>query len=283
MGRFLRYWWRCVKIALRGTCQFANDWNWLFGTPILAFAIYFLSAGNPEMRFFENAILNVLAAATIAFCITFAIKFFHRLFATPSALYWESKQEIERLEDQLKPSIKCHFDILDAGCVRPNTTVSALQVVLGAHSTTPELRESRKRGVYYRIAVEAAGTTIVEKCTGYITLITKNLQPCFVGEKLLLTFAPAEGADSTAKDLRPQIREHLDFMFIGDDNRPVITTKDFKFPSSINTDELFSERAEYVIHIVISPQNGMPTHYNIRFIWTGLRDTARLIGFSPLT
>jgi hypothetical protein len=44
MRRFLCFWLDCARIAIRGSVVFANNWQWLFGIPIVAGILGFISA-----------------------------------------------------------------------------------------------------------------------------------------------------------------------------------------------------------------------------------------------
>ncbi len=100
MRAFCSYWWRCIRIAAKGSCEFANDWQWLFGVPVLAGFLVMLT-GEPEIKFIEHTILNGMLAAATVFALTFGIRFLYMLIAAPVKLDVEMEQRVRELERSL--------------------------------------------------------------------------------------------------------------------------------------------------------------------------------------
>jgi hypothetical protein len=103
---FFSFWWRCAKNAAKGNSAFANDWQWLFGYPAIAVALwvagYFYAelSGKIEMTLW-TAGLGALAAAAVAFAITWLAAFFVRLANAPVVLYRVEKEWADLLQSKL--------------------------------------------------------------------------------------------------------------------------------------------------------------------------------------
>ena len=102
------YWKRRIGLAARGTVEFANDWQWIFGVPALAaFAAAYLSKPEDGVIIAHHPIWDSFLVALLAFIITWAIVFFWRLmvvapyqmYATMAASLVEKQNEIQTLVD----------------------------------------------------------------------------------------------------------------------------------------------------------------------------------------
>jgi hypothetical protein len=102
MRSFFRFWWKCAKSAFRGNAAFANDWQWLVGYPIIALVVsvigYFYAelSGRIEMTLSTGA-MGLLAAAAIAFVITWVFSFIGRVLNQPVILFAAQQSKIDRL------------------------------------------------------------------------------------------------------------------------------------------------------------------------------------------
>jgi hypothetical protein len=103
MRRFIAFWWLCVRKAFWGNTAFANDWQWLVGYPATAALLWALGyfyaefSGRVEVTL-ANGALGALAAAFIAFVITWIIAFVARLLDAPVELYHCEKDRADQLE-----------------------------------------------------------------------------------------------------------------------------------------------------------------------------------------
>lgn len=87
-------------MAARGSCEFANDWQWLIGVPVAsAFLVYWLE--KPEFRPFQNPIVDSLAVAAITFGLTFVARFIVKLLAAPVQLHEEAERAVAKLQTLL--------------------------------------------------------------------------------------------------------------------------------------------------------------------------------------
>jgi hypothetical protein len=88
----------------------------------------------------------------------------------------------------LTPKLKCAFDPADPGCVRPPAPVTWLSPegrVVGSFEAS-----------YFRVRVECVTGAQVDGCRGRLVSIHRDGVAVLKGENLLLTFAPAEQADT---------------------------------------------------------------------------------------
>jgi hypothetical protein len=103
MRRFFFFWWLCARTAFRGNAAFANDWQWLIGYPITAASLWILGyfyaelSGKIEVTLSTGA-LGALAAAIVAYIITWGASFIVRLFNAPVIQFHEQKDRADKLE-----------------------------------------------------------------------------------------------------------------------------------------------------------------------------------------
>ena len=192
------------------------------------------------------------------------------LHVSSYGVWADERRKVVTLQDHLVPRLHCEFSDSIPGCVRPNTAIT-IEITSGSRIFRRVIS-----GTYYRLQVSVLGGETIHKCTGNITGIERNSRGWVDGENLLLTFAPAESADSTQRDLRAGEIVYLDLLFIGDDNNPLLVTKDFKGPSSVKWDTMFANPGEYLFHIVVLTASSVSVKQNILFKWTGDRSTSQL-------
>jgi hypothetical protein len=106
MGKTFNFWWMCAKRAARGSSAFANDWQWLIGYPATAASLWILGyfyaelSGRIEVTLATGA-LGALAAAFIAYIITWSVSFVGRLLNVPVAIFFEQKEMADTLQQEL--------------------------------------------------------------------------------------------------------------------------------------------------------------------------------------
>src|SRR6266705_2246396 len=101
---------------------------------------------------------------------------------------WAAERSGKRLlQERLMQKLKCSFGANIAGCVRHNVIVTWR----GTDAVTGKLLGS-VRGTYYRLAIESSGIGIVRQCSARIAWINRNSERCFDGEKIILSWVPAE-------------------------------------------------------------------------------------------
>jgi hypothetical protein len=85
------------------SAAFANDWQWLFGFPVLA-AILSLAKhwfGKGSVSLNTDTALGALEAAGAAFIITLVIGFFIHLFSSASKFYYEERERADILQQHI--------------------------------------------------------------------------------------------------------------------------------------------------------------------------------------
>jgi hypothetical protein len=115
MRRFFSFWWECIRTAAGGNSTFANDWQWIFGNPIVsAFGTLFIAAvggfapsafarlGTGEITT-GMPTLDSFLGAFAAFIITWLAAFFFRLFNVPVVLFHQQKERADKLEGTPTP------------------------------------------------------------------------------------------------------------------------------------------------------------------------------------
>ena len=165
--RFLKFWWRCARIAFWGNAPFANDWQWLLGYPatalIVSVAGYFYAdlSGRIELTL-TNGAIGLLVAAVIAFVITWLVAFLARLLNQPVMLYFDEKARADKLEQ----------NVVGQGHIRPSFEIGYEILPL-----LPEEYEykSHPRHPACRIWVENLGTGPIDECQIAIEQLKPNM------------------------------------------------------------------------------------------------------------
>src|SRR5579872_2779259 len=137
------YWWKCAKIAARGSAAFANDWQWLFGYPAVAVGIYLFSkliSGGIMQFLSANTAQGALAVAALAFFVTWVVGFMFRLVSVPAQIEAERATQIAALEARLghKANLEFRFDS-DANAVRSGMNS---QWSLGIYNAGPAVAQN---------------------------------------------------------------------------------------------------------------------------------------------
>jgi hypothetical protein len=138
----IKFWWQCAKVAGKQSSQFANDYQWLFGFPILAAILYVVSKwrGGAPLTISQDTAVGAFEAALIAFALTWLISFTWRVIEASANFHGSEKARADTLQAAL-----------DA---RPLEIVlrhspSFLRSLLTFNKTTGE----RAAGNYWHIAV----------------------------------------------------------------------------------------------------------------------------------
>jgi hypothetical protein len=199
--------------------------------------------------------------------------------------------------------LKCFFHMNDPGCVCPNTLLSrpkrtkglprqhSSAVVTGGIATTltrttattltptggmykTAVPSSETLGTYYRVKASAEGSHIFN-CKGRLEWMKRG-SLTLIGEPVWLPFAPSESADFDSKTVHVGAPEHLDFLFISNDDKAELTPVDFMGPSSIPWQTLFAATGDYTMQIKIL-SSAATASINLLFRWTGDRKTSEII------
>jgi hypothetical protein len=87
MRKTYSFYWDCIKESSRGHSPFANDWQWVFGSPIwqvLAGIPAFAAALAPLKTYLGGGTMSTIAevfiAAFVAYVFTWIVAFFVKLY-----------------------------------------------------------------------------------------------------------------------------------------------------------------------------------------------------------
>jgi hypothetical protein len=107
VSRFLSFHLQAIKEAARGCVTAANDWQWLFGFPLLGAIGYLVNrwVGQGALTVSQDTVLGALEAAFVAFLITLAVVFVIKWANAPAKLYYELKDKSETEIAVLKRTI----------------------------------------------------------------------------------------------------------------------------------------------------------------------------------
>src|SRR5258708_15312780 len=95
MRRFFSFWWMCAKKAFWGNTAFANDWQWVFGVPVITGLLGFLAANKGVSEITTGyPILDGFLTAFGAFVGIWSVACLVRLFDAPVQLYREARSAI---------------------------------------------------------------------------------------------------------------------------------------------------------------------------------------------
>jgi hypothetical protein len=98
MRQFFSFWWRCTKIAAKGNSSFANDWQWVYGNPIVsglgAVVIGTIGGAAPSLAHLwggsemttGHPATDAFIGALCAYLVTWLVIFFVRLLNAPVVL-----------------------------------------------------------------------------------------------------------------------------------------------------------------------------------------------------
>lgn len=112
MRRFFTYWAKCAQIAWAGSAEFANDWQWLFGVPVVSGVAGYIAAQRGETTLSTGyPIIDGILTALGAFIITWLVAFLVRLVRAPVMLDDASQTEIERLKTMAGEARSTSFDV----------------------------------------------------------------------------------------------------------------------------------------------------------------------------
>jgi hypothetical protein len=102
MRRFFCFWWRCAKLAARGTVPLARSWWWLLAIPIIGALRYLAADRSTEMILPNHPILDPILDAMLftvtGFIVICGAAFVIRLFNTPAVLFHQQTERVNALE-----------------------------------------------------------------------------------------------------------------------------------------------------------------------------------------
>jgi hypothetical protein len=279
--------WRFIRLVL-------SNWSSRVTGPLSAILII-TGIGLNVARSFGIIVPITLESLTWLFAIVCVVQ------AVYSVWYKEYIAHRELLS-RIRPKLKCDFDSTLTGCIQKGVRITRGSSSSTTTSTTSQLslfwsgdlRTVQPTGpslfvsahpistpaTYYRIKVDADGSSSVTGCCGYLRDIKRwegnKFTSVLNGNNLRLTFAPPEQRDTIAKKIDSGISQYLDFFVVTDNNEPLIPTYKWEIPSALSISEIFSHLGYYIFVIAIVPGEGNPVQIEIKILWRGNHRTVDL-------
>jgi hypothetical protein len=109
MQKVFRFWWLCLCQSARGNAPFANDWPWIFATPLWqaiggtvggAIGAFLARYWRDAPVISPDTFFGAFIGGLFGFGLTWLIVFVGRLFVTPAALYYAEKDRADSLAAQ---------------------------------------------------------------------------------------------------------------------------------------------------------------------------------------
>ncbi|SRR5258708_27569707 len=209
--------------------------------------------------FVSNALLRLGLAATAIVCFGFS-----------SYWIWRTeRQRVVHLSEKLRPKLLCSFSKDNSGCVK--ITENRAEV-----NSDGGIIPVFVRTTWYRLEIIADGNSMIPECIARLMSITMDGKVILGGEIVRLPFAPAASQDAHAKNILPGHPEYLDFLIIGDDGIPQISTNYFWMPSTVNAKSILTNHGDYFIRIVISSTESTAIEVNVLFHWNGTSANSKI-------
>lgn len=130
MRKFFKFWWLCAKRAFPGNAAFANDWQWVFGSPIVSSlaGIFLATIGglSPTLAMrlgitsatTGSQSLDAFIGALAAFIITWLVAFTIRFANAPVVLFYEQRDQVKVISRSItdgkeiaRPSFEVGFEL----------------------------------------------------------------------------------------------------------------------------------------------------------------------------
>ena len=146
------------------------------------------------------------------------------------------------------------------------------------HPDIPGCSQPAPWANFFRIAVTTEGIAAVENCRGRLTRISRlgEAQPRWSGDLAILTFAPGETPDATAKTIHEGVIEYLDVLFTTHNNEIGVATPNRQWPYVPNLTAIFDQPGIYLLTTNISGEGSRTVSVDLRFTWTGNWQTSQL-------
>ena len=187
------------------------------------------------------------------------------LIVFPFRLWRANMTKIEDLEDRLKPKLRLAFDMNDPGCVRPHTQVKL--------ATGDEVVAT-----WYRVRVEAIGSTSLTNCRGRLVSIHRGVSNLLLGETPSLRFSQG---DALSKTVSPGLPEYLDFLVANDTHGANVAVHPNELSQAVQWSNLFDLAGDYRLRIGVVPANASPAFIDLDFHWTLAPTTCTIRDSNP--
>lgn len=265
MHQFLSFWWRCARIAAKGSFAFANDWQWLFGIPILA-GLFSYIRGTATVTFFSNAIIDGIVVAAIVFAITWLVGLGIRLANAPVRLFYREKDRADAathaLTEKTTPKFTVSFDQEHRGIV---VAVERTEIVQpGVYGGTRVTAGPSFSASYLRISVIATSAVAIKNCQAFILFLEKQTNPneTFIHINLPQPIALA----SEPFDVMPSIPRMVDFMKASEQDNKLTRTGYWPYALA----NCFSDTATYRFTIAVNGDGVTAKPIKVDVVWQGV-------------
>lgn len=152
LRKFFAFWWKCARTALSGNTAFANDWQWVFGIPLVSgISVWANARYGAEVMSTGSPITDGFLGAFGAFVVTWIIAFTVRFANAPVALYHGEKDRSDKLEglrqaakdDPLQQLVRKRdrFTIAEAACLLAQTDLKQDNLVGPASAYLHDIRK----------------------------------------------------------------------------------------------------------------------------------------------
>lgn len=241
MRHFFSFWWKCARIAARGSAPFANDWQWVFGNPTIAAIPPTIIAGIAANFGWLNVdadhpVLGPFAIAAGAFWVTWWVALAGRILKVAPDLYYAEQKRAADLVHRLSPKISIKYDETIPPCKA--TTIFG----------------DRVRGTCFRVEVENIGSTDIDYCEGYLVEVRNVNQPQELGS-MNLTWAVTD--QPKAIRLVTGVPQYLDVVNVMADGRVRVATEKRSWP--FDRQGMFKTPGDYVFTVVVSGVGSVAT------------------------
>lgn len=189
-----------------------------------------------------------------------AIALIEVLVFFPFQLWKANTEQITVLKSRLAPALVCTFNMNDPGCTRPNTEVS----MPSQHNGAVTVREIF---TWFRVRVEAVGSTNIANCTARLVSIKRGDTELLAGETPPIPFAPNEGYDALLKTVNAGVPEYIDLLAANDTDGVLLPLRGH-ISKAVQWGEIFALPGDYTFRVVIVSSNAPSASIKLRFRWT---------------
>lgn len=205
-------------LAGRGCIPHANDWQWLIGFPVLSLGIWLINwkYGEGTISLSQDTAAGIFMSALAAFILTLIATFICKLVYTPAVLFHSEKQRADALTERLRPKMRVHFSLADAGCVHK----------------IPEPLTNGKAGIIIRVLPVCLIDASIVNCRGHLNGVYRRVAETDKWSSTILIdrlFLKWSTIDATHISIHPGTRQYLDIGAIDEDGDFVLFVHDFQW------------------------------------------------------
>jgi hypothetical protein len=262
----------CLSRALKGSLSGALNWAGIIGVGVVGGFLDQRGLPMSDPHTWQEIVKWTCIYTAVAWTVIFLV----RLGVVSSfQIYRGQKRSIETTAvAPPKPKLNCSFNISDAGCFRPNTT---LNFVLRDDGVVDQKNTIIKIPCnWYRIKVVASGGTFIG-CRGRIISIKRGEAQVFSGEIAILPFAPSEKEDAISKSIYEGAPEYLDLFALTENSKVTLALHKFIGSNSVNWTDMFSLAGDYRFEILVISAESVAASTSLLFRWTLNPATSEII------